>query len=59
MPNVYQKIKKCKDKPHPCEFCNAYWYCQYSDKERMGRECFQKIMKEMNQKDEIKISMFY
>jgi hypothetical protein len=59
MPNVYKKLRFDKDKPHPCEQCNAYWYCQYSDKERMGMKCFQKLMEEMNQKDGTKIVMFY
>lgn len=59
MPNVYKNFIKVKDKPHPCEYCDAYWYCQCTDSERMGMECFQKLLEEINQKDGIEISMFY
>lgn len=59
MPNVYKNFIKVKDKPHPCEYCDAYWYCQIDDSKRADLRCFQELMEKLNKKDGIKIFMFY
>lgn len=55
MPNVYKNFIKVKDKPHPCEYCDAYWYCQIDDSKRADLRCFQELMGKLNKKNGIKI----
>lgn len=59
MTNLFKEKKRKKEEPSACDYCNCNWYCQYTEKERLNKPCYQELVKKHFGEDGIKIVMFY